>query len=106
MNICCERRKNTLFVQTHDDDGRKVSWGQAFFTAVQLNGAQIPALRICGVGTVPECRRMGLVREYMKKSFDFADETGACLSLLHPFSFAFYRKFGFTTMLSGQLETY
>lgn len=95
MKTASERRKNTLFVESLDDAGRRASWGQAFLTTVQLNGASVDALRIGGIGTAPEHRRQGLVRECLKQIFDFAGETGCLMSVLHPFSSSYYRKFGF-----------
>lgn len=95
MNTISVRENNTFRVETTDDAGRRASWGQAFLTTAFINHAEISALRVGGVGTAPEYRRMGLVREFFVRVFDFARETGAPISLLHPFSFSYYRKFGY-----------
>lgn len=95
MNTTAVRENDTFRVETFDDDGRRASWGQAFLTKIFVNGAEVNALRVAGVGTAPEYRRLGLVREYMRRVFGFAEETESLVSLLHPFSFSFYRKFGY-----------
>jgi predicted acetyltransferase len=49
---------------------------------------------IAGVATYPEYRRKGFVRELLSHSLTRMRETGQILSMLHPFSIAFYRKYG------------
>lgn len=49
---------------------------------------------IASVATWPEKRRGGLVRELLAAALSRMNEQGQTLSCLHPFSIAFYRKFG------------
>lgn len=95
MTTTSVRENNTFRVESIDDTGRRASWGQAFLTKICVNDAQINALRVGGIGTAPQHRRSGLVREYMRRMYGFAEETGSLVSLLHPFSFSYYRQFGF-----------
>ena len=48
-----------------------------------------------GVGTEPEYRRGGLVREIFTEMAAECDRRAIPLTILHPFSFAYYRAFGF-----------
>lgn len=49
---------------------------------------------IAGVATYPEQRRNGHVREMLAHSLQYMKDNGYCISMLHPFSVPFYRKFG------------
>lgn len=49
---------------------------------------------IGSVATWPEYRRRGLVKQLMKKALYEMWEKGQNISFLHPFSYSFYRKFG------------
>lgn len=49
---------------------------------------------IAGVATYPEYRRKGLVKELLTFALERMREKGQTLSMLHPFSVAFYRKYG------------
>ena len=55
----------------------------------------VRTLRVGGVGTDPEYRRGGYVRAMLEKSLREARERGWAVALLHPFSFSYYRKFGY-----------
>ncbi len=48
-----------------------------------------------GITTEPEYRRGGYVREILNRSFEMSKDHGAVVSMLHPFSFGYYRKFGY-----------
>ncbi|MBM7552885.1 GNAT family N-acetyltransferase [Thalassobacillus pellis] len=50
---------------------------------------------IAGVATYPEYRRAGYVSQMIKDSLSIMKDKGISLSLLHPFSVPFYRKFGY-----------
>lgn len=87
--------KNRVRYETVTPDGRHMNGAVLSFREIHLNGAILPAGLIGGVGTDPQYRRSGLVRE------SFAEMAAECarravpLTVLHPFSFAYYRKFGF-----------
>ncbi|WP_421384410.1 GNAT family N-acetyltransferase [Bacillus salacetis] len=56
---------------------------------------------IAGVATYPEYRRKGFVKELLTFTLKRMKEKGQTISMLHPFSIAFYRKYGwelFTTL--------
>jgi len=52
-------------------------------------------LLACGIGTPVQYRRGGNVRHMFDCLHRMATDEGAVVSLLHPFSFAYYRKFGY-----------
>ncbi|AWB44506.1 GNAT family N-acetyltransferase [Paenibacillus sp. CAA11] len=53
---------------------------------------------IAGVATWPENRRKGHVRALINHALRVMNEKGQWLSLLHPFSIPFYRKFGWEVL--------
>lgn len=77
------------------DGERKVSWGGACFEQAHLNGALLPVARVGGIGTEPEYRRKGLVRQFFAGVWEHLDKENIPLSFLHPFSFSYYRKLGY-----------
>ncbi len=58
-------------------------------------GHYVNTVTVGGVVTLPQYRREGLVRQMLNKMFDMAPERGWAVSFLHPFSFSYYRKFGY-----------
>ncbi len=77
------------------ENGIDMSHGGQGYRVIHLHGAKLPAAFIGGIGTEPEYRRAGLVREIVTAMAEEADRREIPLSVLHPFSFAYYRKFGF-----------
>lgn len=69
----------------------------AYFTVrpSRYHSEWIPALTVGGVATDPEYRREGHVRKILESAFENNAQYGAYVSLLHPFSFSYYRKFGY-----------
>lgn len=55
------------------------------------------------VGSLPEARGNGNIRELMRAVLEDFKNRGDLFAVLHPFSFAFYRKFGFE-LVSKTLE--
>lgn len=49
---------------------------------------------IAGVATWPEARRQGCVKELLIHSLNTMREAGQTISMLHPFEYPFYRKYG------------
>lgn len=79
----------------YDENGERMS-SLCFITRQsRLCGKTIPTLTIGGVGTEPQYRRRGTVRQMLERLFAMAPERGWAVSLLHPFSFSYYRKFGY-----------
>lgn len=58
-------------------------------------GNEFGALGIAGVSTYPQYRRNGCIREIMKHLFEQSSANGWVLSYLYPFSFDYYRQFGY-----------
>ncbi len=77
-------------------DGQNLATG-AYFTVrpSRYGNGWIPTLTVGGVATDPEYRRAGYVRRILETAFEKNSEFGAYVSVLHPFSFAYYRKFGY-----------
>ncbi|MGE6753244.1 GNAT family N-acetyltransferase [Rossellomorea sp. NPDC071047] len=67
---------------------------------VHLGEHVYPMGGIAGVATYPEFRRRGYVRQLMNHSLLKMKEDGTVLSMLHPFSIDFYRKFGWEVFAS------
>ncbi|MDR0271371.1 GNAT family N-acetyltransferase [Paenibacillus sp.] len=59
-----------------------------------VNGNKIPMAGIGGVATWPEYRRQGCVNQLLTHALKVMNESGRLISILHPFSFPFYRKYG------------
>lgn len=87
--------ENWIRMECISETGRRITGGSAHQGVMHLNGAQIRCLKIGGVGTSPEHRRTGMVRSFFREMDDYAREQGCMVSLLHPFSFSYYRKFGY-----------
>jgi predicted acetyltransferase len=62
--------------------------------AVYMNGDQWKMGGIAGVATFPEYRRSGYVKSLIIEALSQMRQEGQMVSLLAPFDFAFYRKFG------------
>ncbi|SFB37587.1 Predicted acetyltransferase [Lentibacillus halodurans] len=59
-----------------------------------VNGKVFEMGGICSVATWPEYRRQGAVKQLLYHTLHDMRQHGQTLSFLHPFSFAFYRKYG------------
>ncbi|PAV27864.1 GNAT family N-acetyltransferase [Virgibacillus profundi] len=59
-----------------------------------INGKEFKMGGISSVATWPEYRRQGMVKHLLKFALQHMKENGQTLSYLHPFSFGFYRKYG------------
>lgn len=77
------------------DTDRYMSGGTLLFRTLHFAGKPIPCGAVGGVGTEPEYRRGGLVRELFTEMAAECDRRALPLTVLHPFSFAYYRAFGF-----------
>lgn len=89
------------------DDGAEQYSSACANTMMSRYGRQyLPALCIGGVATRPEYRRMGCVRRLLDHVFALAPERGWAVSLLHPFSFSYYRKFGYERIADHKIVTF
>lgn len=64
---------------------------------VYIGGSSYKMGGIASVSTWPEYRRQGLVAGLLSRSLEEMRADGQTVSMLHPFSFSFYRKFGWET---------
>ncbi|MFB5678980.1 enhanced intracellular survival protein Eis [Paenibacillus terreus] len=72
---------------------------------VYLHGKQFAMGGIAGVATWPEKRRGGLVSRLLKHALEQMKLSGQTVSFLHPFSFPFYRKFGWEIFIEHKKYT-
>lgn len=82
-------------MEIKNNDGNVIS--QMMFKTLDSMycGKYINTVTVGGIATAPEYRRAGFVRKMMTKMLEMAPERGWTVSLLHPFSFSYYRKFGY-----------
>lgn len=94
-----EKKKEGLKEHTYgaflDDGETLIAQVVAICYASYHNGVSVGALGIAGVASSPEHRRAGAVRAIFNHLFSIAGEKGWELSYLYPFSFRYYRKFGY-----------
>lgn len=65
---------------------------------IYIQGKPFDMGGIAGVASWPENRRSGLVRHLFNQVLSVMKEQGQTISCLNPFSFAYYRKFGWEQM--------
>lgn len=61
---------------------------------VFINGHVYAMGGIASVATWPEFRRQGMVKQLLTRGLKVMKEDGQSVSLLHPFSFGYYRRYG------------
>ncbi|MEG1743300.1 MAG: GNAT family N-acetyltransferase, partial [Clostridia bacterium] len=69
-------------------------------------GNIVGCLGIAGVSTYPEYRRSGAVRKIFEKAFELSNEKSWDVSFLYPFSYNYYRKFGYERILKHKTMTF
>jgi len=62
---------------------------------MRFDGSSVKMTGIGGVGTLPEARKGGYIRQIFEKILPESYENGVVFSTLAPFSHDFYRKFGY-----------
>ncbi|MDB5084042.1 MAG: family N-acetyltransferase, partial [Bacilli bacterium] len=70
-----------------------------------INGAAFLMGGIASVATWPEYRRQGMVAKLLRQALSDMRENAQAISFLHPFSFAFYRKYGWETYVEYKKYT-
>lgn len=70
-----------------------------------VNGKVVPMGGVCGVATWPEYRRGGLVAELLRHALEVMRADGQLVSYLAPFSFAFYRRYGYEHVIDRMQYT-
>ncbi|QKY70983.1 enhanced intracellular survival protein Eis [Lentibacillus sp. CBA3610] len=73
--------------------------------ACYINGKVFEMGGVSSVATWPEFRRQGAVKQLLHHSLQYMRQHGQTLSFLHPFSFAFYRKYGWEHTFSEKAYT-
>ncbi|MBD2871670.1 GNAT family N-acetyltransferase [Paenibacillus sp. IB182493] len=75
-------------------DGRLAAQAMVLDLEIFVGGKRFAMGGVAGVATWPEYRRQGLVAKLLVHSLQEMKAKGQTISLLAPFAFAFYRKFG------------
>ncbi len=60
-----------------------------------IQGKKLAMGGIAGVATWPDARRQGCVSRLLVRSLETMRNNGQTISMLHPFAFPFYRKYGY-----------
>ena len=79
----------------YDEEGHMQTSFVTTTRKVSFEGAVIPISEVNMVASLPEGRGSGNVRALMAEVLRDFKNRGDIFAVLHPFSFAFYRKFGF-----------
>ena len=82
-------------VNIPDGEERAVASLSLFDFDVNFDGTLQKLLAVGGVCTLPEYRYKGYSAELMKEALRYMYKNGYTLSMLRPFSTAFYRKYGY-----------
>ena len=99
-NIVITERKDTedyssLRVAAIAEDGSVLSKGAFKYVTSSFGCGTVKTMFAGGIGTPVHFRRGGNVRRMFDFMHNEAVNEGVAVSLLHPFSFAYYRKFGY-----------
>ncbi|MFB9274218.1 GNAT family N-acetyltransferase [Cohnella cellulosilytica] len=70
-----------------------------------VQGRKLAMGGVAGVATWPEARRQGCVSRLLSHALKTMREQGQSVSMLHPFSFPFYRKFGYELTIERKKYT-
>ncbi|MBQ6570296.1 MAG: GNAT family N-acetyltransferase [Clostridia bacterium] len=87
-----------------DDDGKLTASIVVMPFSANFDGGTVPVYGIGDVSTLPHCRRGGAIRACFASALKDMYKSGAVFSYLYPFSYKFYRKFGYE--LSAQTVFY
>lgn len=98
--------EETEFVEDVDNFGAFINDGQTLISQLECGSREnfygnssVKCAAIGGVASKPEYRRMGGVRKLFKDVFRYAYDNGTAISILYPFSIAYYRLFGYENVL-------
>lgn len=94
-----------------DESGRLLSAAIVIPFETWIHGRKLAMGGVAGVATWPDARRQGCVKKLLAHALEAMRKDGQTVSMLHPFAFAFYRKYGWEmtierkkyTMWTGQL---
>lgn len=112
MNMPAERlaklRENYRQEQEYglfDDGGRLLTRLSILPFEAWIRGRKLAMGGVAGVASWPDARRQGGVRQLLSHAFGRMREQGQSISMLAPFSFAFYRKFGYEMTIERKQYT-
>ncbi len=108
--IIKEYGENRLIIRAVSGSGDKMASGVFSIKEMRFGGGYVKYLTVGGLETDPRFRRRGLIRRMIAEGEAYGRENGAVFSVLHPFSFDFYRKLGYervsdTVIVSFPIET-
>lgn len=89
-----------------DEQGRLLSAALVFGFETWVHGRKLPMGGVAGVATWPDARRQGCVRQLLAAALEGMRQDGQTVSMLHPFSFAFYRKYGWEMTVERKRYTF
>lgn len=98
--------EETEFEEHVDNFGAFINDGQTLISQLECGSREnyydnttLKCAAIGGVASKPEYRRMGGVRKLFNDVFRSSYDNGTAVSILYPFSIAYYRLFGYETIL-------
>ncbi len=86
-------------------DGRLAAQAQVLPLTAYVAGVSYPMGGIASVATWPEHRRGGKVARLLRRALVEMRAAGQSLSMLAPFSFSFYRKYGWEMLMERRMYT-
>lgn len=87
--------ENSWNYGSYDDQGKLASQIMATPFAIDFHGTSYPMAGIGFVASYPEYRSQGRIDRIMRRILEDCYEQGIVLSYLAPFSFPFYRRYGY-----------
>ena len=93
-------------ITVRSDEGEKMASLTAGTLQSRYCGHDLCTLTVGGVNTDPEYRRHGCVRAMLDRLFEMSPERGWTVSMLHPFSSAYYRQFGYEKICDHRILTF
>jgi len=78
-----------------DGAGKMCSVLSVYDYDMRFDGHTVKMGGVAGVATLPEARNSGYIRRIFEKALPAMKDEGKTFSFLYPFSFEFYRKFGY-----------
>jgi predicted acetyltransferase len=88
-----------------DDEGKLLSAMKLLPLETWIQGKKFAMGGLAGVATWPEARRQGCVSKLLVHGLKTMKESGQTVSMLHPFMFGFYRKFGWENTIERKCYT-
>ncbi|MBY7141812.1 GNAT family N-acetyltransferase [Virgibacillus sp. NKC19-3] len=95
-----EMRRHTVWGWM--EDGQLAAKVHLIPLSCYIHGKSFAMGGISGVATWPEFRRQGMVKHLLHHALQQMKQNGQTLSFLHPFAFAFYRKYGWEHVFTEQ----